>query len=381
MKTLKLSNLKFLNLIFVLILFIFGRVFMGLNILTLRLGEILIGISALFFIYFLVKDIVNFKYLSKEDKNFTIIFELAFFHTVYLLLFYVYEFFNLYPFKASSYIWVLGFFYVGKNYNYNFSSKKSLISIFLALVLSYFSSIFGITNEYQDFLLRYTDKFDYLKASDLIIFFIFFLYFYKLSTFNNQLNLNVCVFLFSIFYLPLMMNKSRGASIAFLLLISFLIYELIKLKKSKNFYILTIFLSFLIFVLSAFIVSKSPLDLEEIDDKIIYVSTSRYENPVQNTPQVIDDYPILYTEGRRLFSSDGNLNWRLQIWQDVFQDTYLKNAVFSGYGYNNKIPAMEPEYRSGNDGTNENVHNFFVNVYARGGLIHLLLYLSFRYFV
>lgn len=377
MKTLKLSNLKFLNLIFLLILFIFGRVFMGLNILTLRLGEILIGISALFFIYFLVKDLVNFKYLSKEDKNFTIIFALAFFHTVYLLLFYGYEFFNLYPFKASSYIWVLGFFYVGKNYNYNFSSKKSLISIFLALVLSYFSSIFGITNEYQDFLLRYTDKFDYLKASDLIIFFIFFLYFYKLSTFNNQLNLNVCVFLFSIFYLPLMMNKSRGASIAFLLLISFLIYELIKLKKSKNFYILTIFLSFLIFVLSAFIVSKSPLDLEEIDDKIIYVSTSRYEKPVQNTPQVIDDYPILYTEGRRLFSSDGNLNWRLQIWQDVFQDTYLKNAVFSGYGYNNKIPAMEPEYRSGNDGTNENVHNFFVNVYARGGLIHLLLYISF----
>ena len=69
MKTLKLSNLKFLNLIFVLILFIFGRVFMGLNIFTLRLGEILIGISALFFIYFLVKDLVNFKNLSKETKT------------------------------------------------------------------------------------------------------------------------------------------------------------------------------------------------------------------------------------------------------------------------------------------------------------------------
>ena len=63
-----------------------------------------------------------------------------------------------------------------------------------------------------------------------------------------------------------MMNKSRGASIAFMLLISFLIYELIKLKKSKNFYILIIFLSFLIFVLSAFIVSKSPIELKEIDD-------------------------------------------------------------------------------------------------------------------
>ena len=38
---------------------------------------------------------------------------------------------------------------------------------------------------------------------------------------------------------------------------------------------------------------------------------------------------------------------------------------------------MEEEYRSGNDGTNENVHNFFVNIYERGGLIHLLLYVAF----
>ena len=377
MKTLKLSNLKFLNLIFILILFIFGRVFMGLNVFTLRLGEILIGISAVFFIYFLVKDLVNFKNLSKEDKNITIIFALIASHTAYVLLFYGYEFFNLYPFKASSYIWVLGFFYVGRNSNYNFSSKKSLVAIYLALVLSYFSSIFGITNDYQDMLLRYTDKFDYLKASDLIIFFIFFLYFFKQSRFSNQLNINLFIFLFSIFYLPLMMNKSRGASIAFMLLISFLIFELKKFKKPKNFYILIIFLSFIIFVLSAFIVSKSPIELKEIDDKVLYVSTSRYEKPVQNTPQVIDDYPILYTEGKRLFSSDGNLNWRLQIWQDIFKDTYSKNIVLKGYGYNNKIPAMEPTYRSGNDGTNENVHNFFVNIYARGGLIHLLLYLSF----
>ena len=49
--------------ILVLILFVFGRVFMGLNIATLRLGEILIGVSALFFVYFLIKDLINFKNL------------------------------------------------------------------------------------------------------------------------------------------------------------------------------------------------------------------------------------------------------------------------------------------------------------------------------
>ena len=31
--------------------------------------------------------------------------------------------------------------------------------------------------------------------------------------------------------------------------------------------------------------------------------------------------------------------------------------------------------RSGLDGLNENVHNFFVNIFARGGIIHLLMYL------
>ena len=46
-----------------------------------------------------------------------------------------------------------------------------------------------------------------------------------------------------------------------------------------------------------------------------------------------------------------------------------------------KIPAMSAldfegnSVRSGLDGLNENVHNFFVNIFARGGIIHLLMYL------
>ena len=39
--------------------------------------------------------------------------------------------------------------------------------------------------------------------------------------------------------------------------------------------------------------------------------------------------------------------------------------------------SMTIDYRSGNDGTNENVHNFFINIFARGGAIHLILYLLF----
>lgn len=377
MKVSKLLNLENLNVTFIFILLIFGRVFMGLNIYSFRLGEILIGLSAFYFIYFLFKDLINFNNLSKIQKQLTFIFASIVIHFLYLLFIYGYDSLNLYPFKASSYVWVLGFFYIGIKSNFSFTSKKSLIVIFSALIISYYSSIFGITNKYQDILLKYTDKFDYLKASDLIIFFIFFFYFIIESSFFRSLNLRVFIFLFSIFYLPLMMNKSRGASIAFIIFIGFLIYDLFKIKKPINFYFLILLLSSFLFILSAFIVSKSPLDLEEIDDKVVYVSTSRYEKPIQNTPQPIDDYPILYLEDGRVYSSDGNLNWRFQIWQDVFEDLSLKSKSLIGYGYNDKIPAMKPEYRSGNDGSNENVHNFFVNVYARGGLIHLILYLSF----
>ena len=35
--------------------------------------------------------------------------------------------------------------------------------------------------------------------------------------------------------------------------------------------------------------------------------------------------------------------------------------------------------RSGLDGLNENVHNFFVNIFARGGIIHLSMYLYLIY--
>ena len=35
---------------------------------------------------------------------------------------------------------------------------------------------------------------------------------------------------------------------------------------------------------------------------------------------------------------------------------------------------MEPTYRSGNDGTNENVHNVFVNIYAIEWIVLLNLF-------
>ena len=40
---------------------------------------------------------------------------------------------------------------------------------------------------------------------------------------------------------------------------------------------------------------------------------------------------------------------------------------------------MDDPFRSGDDGSNENVHNFLINIIARGGIFHLTLYVLLMY--
>ena len=91
-------------------------------------------------------------------------------------------------------------------------------------------------------------------------------------------------------------------------------------------------------------------------------------------------------------------DWRLQIWQDISRDifwyadysTNSKGTVirdqkqprydlfYRGFGYNEKLPAMDFSERSGTDGTNENPHNFLIYSLGRGGLFNLLLFSTFH---
>ena len=57
-----------------------------------------------------------------------------------------------------------------------------------------------------------------------------------------------------------------------------------------------------------------------------------------------------------------------------------KSLIMKGYGYNEIIPVMlDPSApgRLGRDGLNEHVHNYFVNIFARGGIFQFLLFLFF----
>ena len=82
-----------------------------------------------------------------------------------------------------------------------------------------------------------------------------------------------------------------------------------------------------------------------------------------------------------MYSTEMMLDWRLQIWQDIVYDLYEKNQILFGYGYNEIIPIMDDSQRRGTDGTNENVHNYFFNVLARGGIVQLLIIFLFMIFM
>ena len=83
-----------------------------------------------------------------------------------------------------------------------------------------------------------------------------------------------------------------------------------------------------------------------------------------------------YIENGRLFSEDETTNWRLDIWQDVLKINSRKKN-FYGYGYKSIIPQMQDPSAPGRLGMDGqmNIHNYFVTVYSRGGILQLLLFI------
>ena len=119
------------------------------------------------------------------------------------------------------------------------------------------------------------------------------------------------------------------------------------------------------------IAEKPEIEITDI------ISESLTNNIEKNKANEI--FYSLYIQDNRLYSTNITANWRLQIWQDVYHDLIAENKILFGYGYFEIIPAMDMVERRGTDGTNENVHNFSVNILARSGLIGLSIYIYLIY--
>ena len=368
------SDLKgvVLLLIFSLIA-LFTRSFIGISFLNFRLGEWLILISL--FLSFAGSIICYKKYQFAKYHLYLII---SFF--VLVLLFSDSSFFNSYVYKSSSYIWSIGFTYIGIYFAANQPRLYFLYPLIFLPFLHYLFSTGNYPNIAIEYFQIFSDKFQYPKASDILIVLISVNLILK-----NIISKKSYIYLFSFttpLLLPLLIYKSRGAALA---LAVYLVIELLTHYKyiisHKKILFSSLFIFSLLFSFSSLRIATN-YKLIEVDEEVL-VSYEEFTGSVTEVitkKETLQTFFSLYIENGRLESSDPTTNWRLDIWQDVYYGLKEESKLLKGYGYLEIIPVMlDPSApgRLGKDGLNENVHNIFITVLSRGGVLHLLIYILF----
>lgn len=352
-------------------LFLFGRSFVGLNFYGVRLGEVIVLISLLLTFLFLF----NFKFFINNLGKKLVTLQLLLFSSFFLSsIFSNTSLLTPYTYKSSSYFWALMWFYFGYLFFYDFKlSKKLMILLNFSLIYLYVLSSVNYPVFIKNFFETYSDKWDFNKASSLMIAFVVIISLNNKYQYFNKYS-NVYFLFVSSLYFPIILFQSRGSFIG---LFIFVILQLVYLKRQKTFkfnnYKLTLIFSVCIFIASSINVTRQDITSEDFSlygsgDSVLSQLTAQKDTNV-------DAFLSFYIYQDRIYSLDGNVNWRLQIWQDVIFDLINDNKLIFGNGYKEVIPAMTIYERKGNDGLNENVHNFLVNIIARGGLFQLLLFL------
>tara|TARA_B110000003_G_C16614292_1_gene520707 strand:- start:748 stop:1473 length:726 start_codon:yes stop_codon:yes gene_type:complete len=163
-----------------------------------------------------------------------------------------------------------------------------------------------------------------------------------------------------------------------LIIISYRKYFINNIKKSLFLLLISLFL----FTLSTYNVSgvDFSFNLNFGEDSNEELSVLENVKTISKKNDTRKAFLSLYISDGRLMSIDNTTNWRLDIWQDVFFDMQDKKILIKGYGHNEIIPVMtDPSApgRLGRDGLNENVHNYFVNIFARGGIFQLSMFIYF----
>lgn len=378
---LKNKLFKYLVFLFFVSIFVFARSFMGIYIFGFRIGELAMGFSLLIFIFSMVTFYSSNIFNNSNKKIFFITFFLI--SITFIVNVFIYgNSISTYTFRSSSYIWTTGFLFFGYQFFRVNTLSKNLIYVGIPiLIYIYFFSIYGFPQTIIDFILSISDKFEPHKGSDLLIIYVTIVFVVNKLFMDKRRGFEIFILLTSL-YFPLMLFKSRASFIAFLFFsISELYYFRNNINSNYKRNLLLIFLVIFIFFQSVFFVSGSGfIKADEIEAEVEYVATYRNDPDDEKFRLFYIAEDTLGSRTTRIFSSDNNLNWRLQIWQDVIYDLLSKNKLILGYGYEDKIPAMLDEGRSGLDRLNENVHNYVVTLLARGGITTVILY-SLLYFM
>lgn len=358
---------------------LFTRSVVGVYILNIRFGEVLVLISFLSSLIFLL-------FIFKESTFFNgkVIILFKFFIVLFFIISYVTSTDLLIPYtyRTSSYIWTISYLFIGAyiiSIKYTNFLKSSILILFLIYLFS--------SGNYPELLIelfyKFSDKFQFIKGSEIVLAYIcIILLNYKLFD-NKKINLSYII-LFGALFIPILLVASRGALLG---AIMFIILEMFYRKKfifkNVKFFVILIFLSIPLFLISTLRVGstsqigKSGLNPQQEIELALNDIITKKDITAAFLGFYITDYGYLD-------STDPTTSWRLDIWQDVFYDMKSKNILLNGYGYKEIIPVMtDPTApgRLGWDGLNENVHNYFVNILARGGLFQLFIALYFHIYL
>ena len=369
---------------YIVLITIFGRTFNGLFISSFRLGELIVGFAIL--ISFLILFTFKKQYI---DKSFFILFTGLVISFLISALMSNASFTSTYTYKSSSIIWTISFIFIGGLLFKSKFTDKFIRYLFIFSPLTYIFTIVFFPNPLWNFFKLYSDKFDYLKSSDILLTYVLLNFLTKRNAKSQKMSLTFFL-LSSALIAPLLSFMSRGAFLAFLIYFSIEVFSIRKaVLKNKLKLLFTLLLSVLIFALSTIIIT-TDIDFEflnfgkkiEIIEDQNVLASGRAEVVARQLPIVFVEreffgttLSIFYQDGR-FYSTEVTANWRLQLWQDVIEDVVSKDRMLVGYGYAEIIPAMTDPLNNGNDSTNENLHNYFVQVFARGGLLQLLIVIS-----
>lgn len=368
-----ISFLFYVSLTYMVLSLIFSRSFVGIYIFGYRMGEIFMLLSQIMFFYFLF-FFKNINHLTKNLKSIYTTLLITFFLIAYLsnssLL-------STYTYKTSSYIWSLGFLMLGIYSRKISFNKFSLLMLSGILFMVYLVAIFDFPNIIQIIFLNFSDKYEPHKAADIVLLIIIFIVYLNNFFKNSLISLVINLFVFSLF-LPLLLYKSRASFIACFVFLIYILFDYRSIIKSNVLKILIILLPCFVLTTFSTLISQrlviQEFSLEEVSDS--YTSLGQYKF---NT--YVEDERLLYIENGRIYSADGNLNWRLRMWQDQTLFTIEEGNIFSGVGYKEILKVFRVETinygndRKGLDGLNEHIHNYFLTIFARGGLIHLSIFI------
>ena len=367
----------YIAITFFSLLIIFSRPLVGIYILGFRVGELLVGVALFLYFYFL------YKYKS-FPPNYIYLFYSIFLISISFVIssFLNNEFiFSTYIFQTSSYIWTISFIFIG--YLYKADNKNIAYYFSSSLIILYIVNTIYYPGLFINFFTSYSDKFELAKASSILISIVFvnILNFYLIE---NKKFVNYFFIFSTSLFLPLLLFNSRGSFLSlvfFILMTSFYKRNMFLVSLKRTFAFIAIFS--MVFIASTYnIFGELDFSKRSESENIEISSVSSNLNKLIENKNTVDVFLSFYIYEGRIYSRDGTTDWRLDIWQDIIEDLNDKNQIYNGYGYSSILPIMvDPEApgRLGEDGLNENVHNYFFTILARGGLIQLILFLYFHY--